>query len=166
MEQLWEAPEACPVCGYDHLTIARLRCAHCGSALEGEFAPHHSADARPADGARRSGPLPAASTRGEARFGRLTRLNEEQLEFVEVFLRCRGVIKNVEDMLGVSYPTVKGRLNAVLETLGLATDDDSSLADQRRLRREILNDLSAKRISADEAHELLARIPTAADDER
>lgn len=169
MGQTWQAPEHCPVCGHDHLLIARLRCLACGSALEGEFEPRQSAtpDTRPADGARRSVPLPQAmGARGEARFGRLARLSDEQLEFVEVFLRCRGVIKNVEDMLGVSYPTVRGRLNAVLETLGLATDDDNSPAEQRRMRREILADLAAGRISAEEALELLAVAPTPADDER
>lgn len=167
MEQLWEAPEVCPVCGHDHLIIARLSCPHCGSAVEGAFAQRVSAETWPADTTRRSGPLPAVSARGEARgearFGRLARLSDEQLEFVEVFLRCRGVIKNVEDMLGVSYPTVKGRLNAVLETLGLTSDDDGSPAEQRRVRREILADLAAGRISADEAHALLARAPAPAD---
>ena len=167
--QIWQAPEQCPVCGHDHLLIARLRCPACGSALEGEFAPRQGAtpDARTAaDGARRSGPLPQTmGARGEARFGRLARLSDEQLEFVEVFLRCRGVIKNVEDMLGVSYPTVRGRLNAVLETLGLASDDDNSPAAQRSMRREILADLAAGRISAEEALELLAVAPAPADDE-
>ena len=159
MGQLWEAPETCPICGHDHLTIARVRCPACGSAVEGEFEPRHVAGT----GARRSGPL---APRGEERFGRLARLSDEQLEFVEVFLRCRGVIKNVEDMLGVSYPTVKGRLNAVLETLGLTTDDDSAPPEQRRVRREILNDLSAGRITTDEAHTLLARAQLLGDDER
>lgn len=161
MGQLWEAPETCPICGHDHLIIARVRCPECGSAVEGEFAPRRAAG----PDTRRSGPL-AASARGEARFGRLARLNDDQLEFVEVFLRCRGVIKNVEDMLGVSYPTVKGRLNAVLETLGLTTDDDIAPAEQRRMKREILSDLSAGRITTEEAHELLARAQLLGDDER
>ncbi|HKT37321.1 MAG TPA: DUF2089 domain-containing protein [Ktedonobacterales bacterium] len=152
MAQTWEAPTRCPVCGHDHLLVARLACPHCGSAVEGVF---ESA------GAAHSG----SEARGEARFGRLARLNDEQLEFVEVFLRCRGVIKNVEDMLGVSYPTVRGRLNTVLEALGLATDDDNSPAELRRMRREILADLSAGRITIEEAHELLARAPAPPDDE-
>lgn len=165
MGQTWQAPEQCPVCGHDHLLIARLRCPVCGSAVEGDFESRQAAspEAR-ADGARRSGPLPAMA-RGEARFGRLARLSDEQLEFVEVFLRCRGVIKNVEDMLGVSYPTVRGRLNAVLETLGLASDDDNSPAERRRMRREILADLAAGRITAEEALELLAVAPASTDDE-
>ena len=174
MNQTWEAPELCPVCGQDHLLVERLRCPHCGSALEGDFEPARRAEVenRPAEGGgRRSGPLAAAHAgrsdgRSEARFGRLARLSDEQLEFVEVFLRCRGVIKNVEDMLGVSYPTVRARLNATLEALGLASDDDGAPAEQRRARREILNDLAAGRITTDEAHALLARAPVTADDER
>lgn len=166
MAERYEAPEICPICGHDHLLIARVRCPECGSAIEGEFEPRPSAasDLRPTDGARRSGPLPPVATvRSLARFGRLARLSDEQLEFVEVFLRCRGVIKNVEDMLGVSYPTVKGRLNTVLEALGIANDDEPSPAERRRIRREILADLSAGRITADEAHDLLLRTPAADD---
>lgn len=162
MGQTWEAPETCPVCGHNHLLITRLSCPACGSALEGAFESRAaSAGSRPGESLRRSGPLaatPGSAVQGEARFGRLARLSDQQLEFVEVFLRCRGVIKNVEDMLGISYPTVRGRLNDVLETLGLASDDDSA-ANQRRLRRKILTDLSAQRISAEEALELLASAP-------
>jgi hypothetical protein len=161
MAQIWQAPAQCPICGHDHLVVTRLACPSCGSALEGAFEPAPAATAE--GGARRSGPL-APTARGDARFGRLARLNDEQLEFVEVFLRCRGVIKNVEDMLGVSYPTVRGRLNAVLEALGLATDDHP-LAEQRRVRREILDDLSNGRITIEEAHELLTRAPALPEDE-
>ena len=165
MAQIWQAPAQCPICGHDHLVVTRLTCPSCGSALEGAFEPASAAATE--GGARRSGPLaPTArgEARGEARFGRLARLSDEQLEFVEVFLRCRGVIKNVEDMLGVSYPTVRGRLNAVLEALGLATDDNP-LAEQRRVRREILDDLSNGRITIEEAHKLLTRAPALSDDE-
>lgn len=134
------------------MTLTRLTCDHCGSALEGAF----ETPAGPAESpARKSGPLGAG--RGDsARFGRLARLDDEQLEFVEVFLRCRGVIKNVEDMLGVSYPTVRARLNTTLDAMGFGADEEAP-AERRRARREILGELAAGRISAVEAHELLAR---------
>lgn len=128
----------CPVCGMA-MHVSRLGCRHCGSSLEGTFELQHTAET------------------DTSRFGRLVRLDAAQLEFVEVFLRCRGVIKNVEDMLGISYPTVKARLADVLETMGLATEEDLPVAEQRRARREILADLSAGRISIDEAHRLLAQ---------
>lgn len=70
-------------------------------------------------------------------------------------MQCRGVIKNVEDMLGISYPTVKARLNNVLEAMGFDADDDQPDADRRRNRREILADLAAGRITTAEAHEKL-----------
>lgn len=150
MPQTWKAPDACPVCG-DHLTVTRLTCDRCSTALEGAFEASAAGDAPRA----KSGPLGARE--GAARFGRLARLDASQLEFVEVFMRCRGVIKNVEDMLGVSYPTVRARLNATLDAMGFGADEETTTADRRRMRREILAELSAQRISADEAHELLAR---------
>ena len=150
MAHTHEVDGSCPVCG-NAMFVSRLSCERCGSALEGAF----TLSGQPT--VRRNGALPAGREADE-RFGRLARLNEQQLEFVEVFLRCRGTIKDVEDMLGISYPTVRGRLNDVLETLGLASDDDSA-ANQRRLRRKILTDLSAQRISAEEALELLASAP-------
>lgn len=151
MERTNQVDGSCPVCG-DGMVISRLSCWNCGSALEGAFALRE-----------RSGEYdaPISSARGdyggEARFGRLARLDITQLEFVEVFLRCRGIIKNVEDMLGISYPTVKARLANVLETMGFGPEGDVAVAQQRRMRREILADLAAGRISTDEVLEILAQ---------
>ena len=80
----------CPVCS-DELTITRLHCRSCGTALEGEF--------------------------GVGRFGRLDR---EQLALLESFLRSRGNLKEMERELGISYPTVRGRVDALVRALGLA----------------------------------------------
>jgi hypothetical protein len=134
------------------MAVTRLSCGRCGSALEGSFQL-----AAPTQGpARRSGPL-APRAEIEARFGRLARLNANQHELVETILRCRGVIKNVEDMLGISYPTVKARLTNVLEAMGFAGDEDRPDSEERRARREILADLAAGRITTEEAHRLLAQ---------
>jgi hypothetical protein len=146
----------CPVCGYC-MVISRLSCGNCGSTLEGSFslAEHASGfDAHFQHSGRRN-------TRGEARFGRLARLDSSQLEFVEVFLHCRGIIKNVEDMLGISYPTVKARLANVLKAMGVDPEEDAPAADRRRIRREILADLAAGRISTDEVLQILAHDSTA-----
>ena len=151
MPQLYDLDGACPVCG-DPMVVTRLGCGRCGSSLEGAFRLVSRAESGLAS---RSGPLGARGD--ESRFGRLARLDSAQLEFVETFLRCRGIIKNVEDMLGISYPTVKARLANVLETMGLATDDDQpTAADARRMRREILADLAAGRITTEDAHRKLA----------
>jgi hypothetical protein len=124
----------CPVCS-DELTITRLHCRSCGSALEGEF--------------------------GVGRFGRLDR---EQMSLLESFLRSRGNLKEMERELGISYPTVRGRVDALVRALGLADggapledseapdDTDAPLAaDAATERRDILERLARKEIGADEA---------------
>jgi hypothetical protein len=122
----------CPVCS-DELTITRLHCRSCGTALEGEF--------------------------GVGRFGRLDR---EQMALLESFLRSRGNLKEMERELGISYPTVRGRVDALVRALGLADgapDEDpfdveeSPVAadDAATERRDILERLARKEIDADEA---------------
>jgi hypothetical protein len=138
MSQRRRVSGICPVCG-ETMVVTRLSCASCGSALEGTF---------------QLSEIGASPSSGVERFGRLARLDSAQLQFVEVFLRCRGVIKNVEDMLGISYPTVKARLANVLDTLGFESEEERPAAD-REMRREILADLSSGRISVEEAHRRL-----------
>jgi hypothetical protein len=162
MTQTFEVEGSCPVCGGGML-VTRLACTQCGSALEGSFRLRGVASAAtaPTPGRRTpSGPLGARTTGradDESRFGRLAYLDAAQLDFVQAFLRCRGVIKNVEDMLGISYPTVKARLAEVLSAMGFGPEDELPDGDRRRERREILADLAAGRISTEEAHRLLAR---------
>ncbi|MGH2382989.1 MAG: DUF2089 domain-containing protein [Candidatus Limnocylindria bacterium] len=128
----------CPVCAGE-LTIARLHCRSCGTALEGEF--------------------------GVGRFGRLDR---EQMALLESFLRSRGNLKEMERELGISYPTVRSRVDALIRSLGLsdgmpeADDDDytdgfpdvdgtADNADPAAERRAILEQLARREISAEEA---------------
>ena len=133
----------CPVCS-DELTITRLHCRTCGTALEGEF--------------------------GVGRFGRLDR---DQLSLLESFLRSRGNLKEMERELGISYPTVRGRVEALVRALGLADgagdaalpeDDADGTAeapgedDGAARRREILERLARKEIGADEAAAALRAI--------
>ena len=109
----------CPVCG-DDLRIVRLECPSCGSALQGNFT-----------------------------LGRLARLTREQLQFVEVFIRCRGKIKDVEWELGISYPTVVARLNEVVQAMGFEVrQEDADLAGRRQ---QVLDELAAGKITAAEA---------------
>src|SRR5579859_4759172 len=88
--QVHDVDGRCPVCSAP-MTVTRLACGQCGTALDGVFrlAGAQTA-ARGADGASRgSGPLYSRAD-VEARFGRLARLDRVQLEFVETFLLCRG----------------------------------------------------------------------------
>lgn len=127
MYGVYPVPGQCPVCG-GSMIVTRLQCPDCNTAVEGRFS-----------------------------LGRLALLSAEQLEFVEVYLRCDGKIKRVEEELGMSYPTVRNRLNEIIETMGyelpgsVAPPDPLSPDERRR----VLDDLAAGRITAEDAVDLL-----------
>jgi hypothetical protein len=109
----------CPVCSGE-MRVARLLCRQCNASLEGDF-----------------------------QLGQFLKLSPEQMHFVDTFLKCRGKIKDVEEELGVSYPTVVGRLNEIVEALGYeAAPAEEELGE---LRRQILDELSEGKIGASEA---------------
>src|SRR5437870_4939312 len=77
------------------------------------------------------------------------RLVREQLQFVEVFIRCRGKIKDVEEELGISYPTVVARLNEVVQAMGFEVrQEDADLAGRRQ---QILDELASGKLTAADA---------------
>ncbi len=78
------------------------------------------------------------------------RLDQEQRQIIEVFLTARGNIKEVERFLGISYPTVRSRLDAVLEALGYRVEREQDLR-----RKEILEALDKGEITSEEAIKLL-----------
>lgn len=85
-----DAIATCPICAGE-LAVTRLHCRACGTTLEGDFS-----------------------------VGRFARLGREQFSLLESFLRSRGNLKDLERELGVSYPTVRARVDALLRALGLA----------------------------------------------
>jgi hypothetical protein len=111
----------CPVCE-NQLTVARLKCDKCETVIEGQFT-----------------------------LDPLSKLREDEMKFVEIFLKNRGSIKDVEKDLGVSYPTVRRMLDQVIESLGYAIKTD----EKRVNRMEILEKLEKGEISSDEAMEIL-----------
>ena len=113
----------CPVCDAE-LRITRLECDACGSALEGSFT-----------------------------LGRFQRLTREQWQFVELFMLCRGKIKDVEERLGVSYPTVVARLNEVVAAMGYEVDQAETEA--LASRQEVLDAVAAGTLTPAEAAERL-----------
>lgn len=113
----------CPVCD-ELLEVTRLYCRHCDTAIEGHFS-----------------------------LGRFYHLMPEQLFFVETFVRCDGKINRVEEELGVSYPTVRNRLNQVIQALGYEVREEATLSVQER--KAILERLAAGEITSAEAVELL-----------
>jgi hypothetical protein len=119
----------CPVCASE-LAVTRLHCRACGTTLEGEFSV--------------------------GRFGRLTR---EQLALLESFLRSRGNLRDMERELGISYPTVRSRVEALVRALGFGPRDGSDEADDAATaagdlataRQTILERLAKREITADDA---------------
>ncbi|MEU4560756.1 DUF2089 domain-containing protein [Actinoplanes sp. NPDC023936] len=74
---------------------------------------------------------------GEFELPQLAQLSVEEQVFVTAFVRCHGSIKEMERIFGVSYPTIKSRLNRIAQTLDFVeTDPAPSRADViARLRR-------------------------------
>jgi len=116
-------PGRCPICG-DTMDVTRLHCPACDTTIEGRF-----------------------------ELCKFCQLSEEMQSFVEIFLKSRGNIKEVERSLGISYPTVRGRLEAVIKALGYAVEADPVVEEDDRSdkRREILDALARGEISAQEA---------------
>jgi hypothetical protein len=90
--------------------------------------------------------------RGRFPFSSFFQLTAEQMEFVKTFLKTRGNIKEVEKELGISYPTVRARLNDILKSLGMEPDRKSIK------REEILDELARGEISAEEAADRLKQV--------
>jgi hypothetical protein len=117
----------CPVCN-DDLIVARLYCPNCATAIEGRF-----------------------------NLGRFAQLDQQKLDFVETFIRCEGKLTRVQDELGISYPTVRNRLEEVIMALGYEVEkpETSPLPVSDEERRAILADLAAGRITSEEAMRML-----------
>jgi len=81
-------------------------------------------------------------------------LPEEQLRFLRLFVSRRGNLREVEREMGVSYPTVRARLDDLLRALGYPTGGPSALDRQER-RRQVLEDLKAGKLTAEEATKAL-----------
>jgi hypothetical protein len=119
----------CPVCSSE-LAVTRLHCRSCGTTLEGDFS-----------------------------VGRFGRLNREQLVLLESFLRSRGNLREMERELGISYPTVRSRVEALVTALGFGPRAESGETDEPtaeavpdgRSREEILQALARHEMSADDA---------------
>lgn len=119
MAKTVKAPTTCSVCS-GPLEAVRLQCTACGTALEGHF-----------------------------EISPFARLSPEQHQFLMLFLQSRGIIKEVERALGLSYPTVRSRLDSLLQALGLAAGEPSPLPIRRRV--DILRDLEHGKISVEAA---------------
>ncbi|HLC02100.1 MAG TPA: DUF2089 domain-containing protein [Anaerolineales bacterium] len=109
----------CPVCG-DQMAVTRLHCRSCDTVVEGQFDT-----------------------------GRLGRLDRDQIEFIETFIRCEGKLNRMERELGMSYPTLRARLTEVIGRMGYPVGSETAASEVDRHR--ILDQLAAGKISSEEA---------------
>jgi len=79
----------------------------------------------------------------------LLRLSGEDQVFVAAFVRSHGSIKDMEQMFGVSYPTIKARLNRIAATLEFI--DESPAPARAEVRTEVLDRLARGEITAEDA---------------
>ena len=121
---MYKAPGNCPVCG-NGFKITQLSCKECGSELSGEY--EHC---------------------------KFCSLPEQDLNFIEVFIKNRGSIKDVEKELGISYPTVRSKLDNIIIALGFNVDPKPEKKSKEE-RVQILDRLEKGEISIQEATELL-----------
>ncbi len=111
----------CPVCN-ENLKVVRLECRNCKTAIEGSF-----------------------------ELDKFNYLTKEQKYFVEIFIKNRGNIKEIEKDLGISYPTVRRNLDEVIEALGYNVRVEETVVDKKK----VLDRLSKGEISSDEALKIL-----------
>lgn len=83
-------------------------------------------------------------------------LSDEQIQFVETFVRCEGKLNRMEGELGLSYPTIRSRLHDVIRTLGYEPGRDEPPAVDIPDRRRILEALNNGSLSFDEAMAILS----------
>jgi hypothetical protein len=113
------AKAVCPECNQP-LKVARMACPTCKLAVEGEF------EVSP-----------------------LGKLSVDEQAFVIAFVRHHGSIKKMEGLFGISYPTVKNRLNAI----GAALDKNFEAPSPNLY---VLEQLSRGELTVEEALERLS----------
>ena len=123
----------CPACG-STITVTECRCDNCRLEMRGDFRP-----------------------------GLFAALSDDQMAFLRVFLRARGNLTEVEKVLGISYPTIRSKLDEVNKALDQAeaapdvnetkpvSGPTASAGPAEGARRAILQQVAANEITAAEA---------------
>ena len=130
----------CPACG-SQLVITECQCPACQLQMRGEF-----------------------------QSGQLSNLSDEALTFIKVFLSARGNLTEVERVLGISYPTIRNKLDEINNILNrnnetiIIPDKISGGAAEKKatsaedLRKDILQQVQDGRLSPAEAVQKLKEL--------
>lgn len=117
----------CPACG-GAIIITEIQCANCHLKMQGEFKP-----------------------------GLFSTLSEDQLTFVRAFLRVRGNLSEMEKVLGVSYPTIRNKLEEINQALERAELEPALSPNESR--NAILEQVAAGKLDAAQALKQLQELP-------
>ena len=118
-------PQSCPSCS-SPLIVTQLNCTSCGTGVVGKF-----------------------------ELSPFHRLSPERLKFLEVFVRNRGNVKDVERETGESYWAIRRQLDEVITEMGMEPPKEDDLSTHRQ---EILARLSRGEINVQEATKLLSQL--------
>jgi len=118
-------PQSCPSCS-SPLIVTQLNCTSCGTGVVGKF-----------------------------ELSPFHRLSPERLKFLEVFVRNRGNVKDVERETGESYWAIRRQLDEVITEMGMEPPKEDDISTRRQ---EILAQLSRGEINVQEATKLLSQI--------
>ncbi len=118
--------DQCPVC-QSRMEITQLSCTNCETVVVGRFEPN-----------------------------RFSKLSPESMAFLETFIRNRGNVKDMERETGISYWTIRRKIDELIAELGLEAQPDTDVPTNSR--REILERLKSGEITAEEAGNLLEKL--------
>jgi len=131
--------DQCPSC-HGALEVRELYCASCDIEIRGHF-QSNAAETAAAE------PSP------------LARLNSEQVAFLRLFVLSRGNLSDVERSLGVSYPTVRSKLD---DLIGAFTENHETPTSPEPplLRADILTRVADGRLTTDDGMRMLQQLGT------
>ena len=118
-------PQSCPSCA-SPLAVTQLTCTSCGTGVIGKF-----------------------------ELSPFFRLQPESLKFLEVFVRNRGNVKEMERETSESYWAIRRRLDEVITEMGMEAPQEADISTRRQ---EILAQLSRGEINVQEATRLLSEL--------
>jgi hypothetical protein len=122
MVEIQPVNQDCPYCG-QQLTVTQMSCGHCNVDIRAEF------------------PM-----------SRLGGLPVEHQRFIEMFVLAGGNLKEIAEQVGVSYPTIRSRLDKVIEALR------AEIGKTRRVQGNILDAVEPGKTNAEEAAKLIKGI--------
>lgn len=119
--------EKCPSCGSE-LYVSEMTCTNCDTVIRGRY---------------------SGCT--------FCQLSPEDSRFLEIFVACRGNVKEMERETGLGYWTIRGKLDDIIRELKM--EERPAVPEEPKLRRrDILEAVERGELSVAEAEQMLAKL--------